>query len=144
MADAYFARRPPKSTGKEDFNLEWLTGHLTALALELPPVEVQSTLVEVSAKGIALGIRQCIDPSQDELFFCGGGVHNARLMEVIAAELGLDATLSTTAALGIDPDWVEAAAFAWLASQTLAHRPGNLTAVTGARRPVVLGAIYSA
>jgi len=142
MADAYFARRPPKSTGKEYFNLEWLTDHLTALALELPPVDVQATLVEVSAKGIALGLRQCIDLSHDELFFCGGGVHNTRLMGVIADELGLDAPLSTTAALGIDPDWVEAAAFAWLACRTLAHRPGNLTAVTGARHPVVLGAIY--
>ena len=143
MADAYFARRPPKSTGKEYFNVEWLAGHIAALALEIPPVDVQATLVEVSTKGIALGLRQCIDLSQDEVFFCGGGVHNARLMEVIATELGLEAPLSTTAALGIDPDWVEAAAFAWLASQTLAHHPGNLTAVTGARRPVILGAIYS-
>ena len=144
MADTYFTRRPPKSTGKEHFNLEWLTGHLTELTQELPPVDVQATLVDVTARGIALGLRQGIDLSSDEVYFCGGGIHNIRLMEVIAAELGLDAPLPTTAALGIDPDWVEAAAFAWLACQTLTHRAGNLTAVTGARRSVILGGVYRA
>jgi anhydro-N-acetylmuramic acid kinase len=78
-----------------------------------------------------------------EVYACGGGVHNAALMDALRTELpGL--RVETTAALGLDPDFVEAAGFAWLARETLAGRPGNLPSVTGARAPRVLGAIYAA
>ena len=80
-------------------------------------------------------------PEADEVYLCGGGAHNDALLAYLQRELA-PLPVATTAALGLDPDWVEAAAFAWLARQTLLHRPGNLPAVTGAAHPTVLGAIY--
>ncbi len=139
LHDAYFQRPPPKSTGREYFNLDWLKPRLEPFA-DLAPRDVQATLCELSARTIAEALETRMD-YVEELLICGGGVHNRQLYQRLE-ELLTPARITTTAEAGIDPDWVEAAAFAWLAKQTLAGAPGNLPSVTGASHPVVLGGIY--
>lgn len=142
LAHPYLRQAPPKSAGREQFNLGWLDATLRQSAHELPPATVQATLLEFTAKSLATAIlREC--PGSEEVYVCGGGAHNGVLMRHLAAHLS-GMRVTTTAALGIDPDWVEALAFAWLARQTVHRTPGNLPSVTGARGPRVLGAIYPA
>jgi anhydro-N-acetylmuramic acid kinase len=144
LADGYFARPLPKSTGREHFHQDWLDQRL-ALHAGLPPADVQATLLELSACSIAAALAQHA-PDTRRVIACGGGVHNRRLMqrlsECLPAQLGEPCVLETTAAHGLDPDFVEATAFAWLARQTLAGLPGNCVEVTGACAPRVLGAVY--
>jgi anhydro-N-acetylmuramic acid kinase len=137
LNDSFFKKTPPKSTGTEYFNLEWLEGHLKGWS---NAEDVQATLTLLTARSAARAIQSAsIQPRR--VLVCGGGVHNAYLMELLAAELaGID--VSSTAAVGVDPDWVEAMAFAWLAHRTLAGKPGNITSVTGANHPTVLGGVY--
>lgn len=137
MADAYFSKAPPKSTGREYFNLAWLEHQLDE---NFSPEDIQATLVELTAATIAQGIKSLPDKA-GEIYICGGGSHNHHLLARLGALLN-DLPIATTEALGLDPDWVEAAAFAWLAHQTLAGHSGNLPSVTGARHPVLLGGIY--
>lgn len=133
----YLARTPPKSTGRELFNLSWLR---SALQSGDDPANVQSTLSQFTVDTIADALeRDC--PGTTEIYVCGGGASNRDLMRRLRARLGA-VTVSTTEALGIDPDWVEAVAFAWLARESIAGRPGNLPSVTGASGPRVLGCIY--
>ncbi len=139
LADPYFSEAPPKSTGRDHFNLRWLQRYLSAA---LPPVDVQRTLTALTAQTIADAIvAQCAGAT--EVLVCGGGAHNLTLMRDLAAALHPRA-LTTTAAQGVPVNEVEALAFAWLAREALAGRPGNLPAVTGARGLRVLGAIYHA
>ncbi|CAK0742452.1 anhydro-N-acetylmuramic acid kinase [Gammaproteobacteria bacterium] len=139
LADPYFSRPPPKSTGREYFDLRWLDSALAAQP-PLPPADIQATLCELTAATVARAVDDhCL--LAEEVLVCGGGVHNATLMTRLAARLAPRLVLST-AAKGIDPDWVEAIAFAWLARRTLQGLSGNLPAVTGARQEVVLGGIY--
>lgn len=140
LADPFLATAPPKSTGREHFDLAWLQARLAGLGHPVAPRDVQATLVEFTARSVAEATLSWGTRSGD-LFLCGGGAHNGFLRERLAAALP-DHRVATTAELGIDPDMVEAMAFAWLASRTLAGLPGNLPAVTGASRPVVLGGIY--
>ena len=137
LADDYFRLAPPKSTGFEYFNLEWLDGFGVR---QLQPADVQATLCQLTAASIADAIRSATT-SGCEVLVCGGGVHNADLMRRLAALLP-DSRVASSATAGLDPDWVEAVAFAWLARETMAGRPGNLPAVTGAVRPTVLGTIH--
>ncbi len=138
----YLQRPPPKSAGREQFNLDWLDATLGTLDKAVDPADVQATLLEFTATSLADAVnRECC--GVQELYVCGGGAHNGALMQRIRAHLP-NARVASTAALGIDPDWVEALAFAWLARQTLNHEPGNLPAVTGARGERILGAIYPA
>jgi len=105
-------------------------------------VDVQATLVELTAVSIADAVRKhCAGAA--ELYVCGGGAHNAALMAALAANLG-DLQVLATDRIGIAADWVEACAFAWLAQRALLGEPGNLPAVTGAKGARVLGAIYPA
>jgi anhydro-N-acetylmuramic acid kinase len=137
LEDGYFSRDPPKSTGPEHFNLAWLEARAAVSALR--PQDVQATLCELTAVSVASAIRRYA-PGTACVLVCGGGAHNRNLMRRLAARLeGIRVT--TTREYGIDPDWVEAAAFAWLARQRLAGLPGNLPAVTGAREAVLLGEI---
>jgi len=139
LAEPYFALPPPKSTGRDLFNADWLQQHLTGTEA---PVDVQATLLELTCRGIADAIRQrCTGAA--EIYLCGGGARNSRLRKRLS-ELLPACRVDTTAALNVDPDFLEALAFAWLAQQTLQGRPGNLPAVTGARHPCILGAIYPA
>jgi anhydro-N-acetylmuramic acid kinase len=139
LADPYFQAAPPKSTGFEYFNLEWLAAAGTA---GIAPVDVHATLCALTARSVSAAIQNFAAGTSD-VFVCGGGVHNAELMMQLRAALA-DIQVSSTAAVGLDPDWVEAAAFAWLALRTMDGLTGNLPGVTGAQRATVLGAIFPA
>ena len=138
LADPYFGAAPPKSTGFEYFNLPWVDRHPVA---DESPVDVQASLCELTAATIANAIAEHA-PGTEELFVCGGGAHNTSLMRRLHRHLP-GAKVDSTAALGLDPDWVEACAFAWLARATHNGQPGNLPSVTGAGESVVLGEIHS-
>src|SRR5699024_4923680 len=140
LDDPYLRRPAPKSTGREYFHAGWLQQHLAALAEPPTATDVQATLCEFTARSIALGVDAC-GPGREDILICGGGAHNALLMARLRALLA-PRTVTTTAAYGIDVDWVEAAAFAWLAQRRLAGLPGNIPSVTGARGAAVLGAVY--
>ncbi|MEM1174090.1 MAG: anhydro-N-acetylmuramic acid kinase [Pseudomonadota bacterium] len=133
LADAYFKQTPPKSTGFEYFNLDWLASFTVDA-----PEDMQATLLALSVESIARSIRPFKPAS---VLVCGGGVHNSAMMERLQNELS-DAAVASTASRGLDPDWVEACAFAWLAQRRMAGLPGNAPTVTGARSAVPLGAIY--
>jgi anhydro-N-acetylmuramic acid kinase len=137
LDEPYFALPPPKSTGREEFDLDWLAARAP---LPTAPADLLATLAELSARTIADALRASA-PATRRVVACGGGVHNGLLMERIRAALG-GIPLETSREHGIDPDFVEAALFAWLARECLAGRPGNLPAVSGARGPRVLGAIH--
>ena len=140
LADPYFALGPPKSTGRELFNLAWLDGVLAELDEAVAPEDVQRTLCELTVTSIADAISgQALDTG--EVLVCGGGVHNPLTIERLGARLG-PIDVRSTEAIGFDPDWVEATAFAWLAARTLDGMPGTLPTVTGAKHPVILGGIY--
>ena len=139
LDDPYFRRPPPKSTGRDYFDLAWLEKRLVD---DLPPADVQRTLYALTAHSVAAAIAShCTGMTQ--LYVCGGGALNPLLMETLSSVLA-PCSVDTTAALGIAPKAVEGAAFAWLAQQCLEGRPGNLPAVTGAADPVILGGIYRA
>lgn len=137
----FLQRPPPKSTGPEDFNLTWLQDLLDNHDSGLDPARVQATLLEFTATTVATAIANHCQ-SRTEVFVCGGGAHNQQLLRRLQVHLPTN-PLATTKALGLHPDWVEAAAFAWLAKQHVDGLPGNLPEVTGASRAVVLGAAYS-
>lgn len=142
LSDAYFQCPPPKSTGREHFNMAWLEARLAQFDAKPEPAQVQASLVSLTAQSCA-GAIQRYAPHTQRVLVCGGGVHNVTLMQQLTDALpGI--RVASTQALGLDPDWVEALAFAWLAKQTLAGKPGNLPSVTGAKASVVLGGIYSA
>jgi anhydro-N-acetylmuramic acid kinase len=138
LSEPYFALPAPKSTGRELFNLDWLDHRLAHHRVS--EVDVQATLLELSVRTIANAIR-LHGHKVDEVLACGGGVHNEALMSALRQALA-PATVKSTADYGMDPDFVEATAFAWLARRRLQGLPGNLPAVTGARGARVLGAIY--
>jgi anhydro-N-acetylmuramic acid kinase len=138
-ADPYFALTPPKSTGRDHFNADWLRHHLE-FSPKRAAADVQATLAELTARTIA---QACQEGAVDEVVICGGGALNGHLMSRLA-ELMRPVKVASSAALGIAPNAVEAMAFAWLAQERLAGRAGNLPAVTGARGPRVLGALYQA
>mgnify|MGYP001815024694 CR=1 FL=1 len=139
LAHPFFSRVGPRSTGKEDFNLAWLDNCLSDLA-PLDPRDVQATLAELTATAIARAL-EVSEMTVDEVYVCGGGAHNTDLMRRLYQQLQ-PATLDTTGALGMDPDWVEAATFAWLAWRTIEGLAGNAPAVTGAAGSRILGGIY--
>lgn len=140
LAEPYFARPAPKSTGRDLFHAVWLDRAIGA-AREGGPApreaDVQATLVELTAATVA---DACAGYGAQAVYVCGGGARNRFLMQRLADRLS-PTPVETTAALRIDPQAVEAAAFAWLAAQRIDGRPGNLPAVTGARGLRVLGSI---
>lgn len=144
LAEPFFAHEPPKSTGRDLFHADWLAAHLasTPEAAQASPADIQATLTELTAASCADAVRRW-GRGGSQLLVCGGGALNAYLMQRIAALLP-GVAVGSTADRGLPPLEVEAAAFAWLARQCLRGLPGNLPAVTGARGPRVLGAIYPA
>lgn len=137
FSDPYFRQTGPKSTGREYFQLQWLDEHLSGRTYE--PADVQRTLSRFSAGTMALAISRF---NVSEVFVCGGGAHNPVLLQDLA-ELLPSCRISTTSELGVDPNWVEAMAFAWLAYAYDQQLPGNVPAVTGARKACVLGVCYT-
>ncbi|WP_010197809.1 anhydro-N-acetylmuramic acid kinase [Psychrobacter sp. PAMC 21119] len=142
----FFAKPYPKSTGREDFNLAWLQDELQELeqasaVIRYSSADVQATLTELTAISASAQINKFIDANKNtSVYVCGGGALNDYLMTRLQAHLP-HCTVETTASLGLDPTWVEAVAFAWLARQTLMGETGNLPAVTGASKNVVLGQV---
>jgi anhydro-N-acetylmuramic acid kinase len=136
-AHPFFALSPPKSTGKEVFSPSWLDSVMAGTTV--PIQDVARTLVELTAWAIADSLR-FLPAKPNQMFVCGGGAFNSFLVDRIESLTSLG--LSSTSELGVDPQQVEAMAFAWLCRQTLRGRTSSLPAVTGASGPRILGAIY--
>ena len=142
----FFARTYPKSTGREDFNLAWLQSELqkfdqASAHIRYSSADVQATLTELTAMSASMQINMFIKANENSsVYVCGGGALNDYLMTRLQAHLP-HCKVETTASLGLNPAWVEAVAFAWLARQTLMGETGNLPAVTGASKGVVLGQV---
>ena len=137
LDEPYFSIRPPKSTGRELFNTGWLENKLGLF--DRRPQDVQATLLEFTAASIAAAVRQYAPAAS--LYVCGGGAHNPGLLGAIR-RLVDPVPVSTTAVLGLDPDYVEAVAFAWFAERTLAGITSSAASVTGARGARILGGVY--
>jgi anhydro-N-acetylmuramic acid kinase len=138
LAEPWLSLPPPKSTGRDLFHLGWLEARIGAAALT--PADVQATLARFTARTIAEALRAEL-PTCARVLVCGGGVHNPVLLRELSAMLP-GVTVESTAEKGLDPDFVEAMAFAWLAREFMARRAGNLAGVTGARGARVLGVLY--
>ncbi len=139
LAEPFLHAPPPKSSGRDLFNMHWLKQHLQG---NEAPADVQATLLELSAYAISSSVKQFCS-GVEEIYLCGGGAHNHALVRHLKNELP-NCRIDLTDQLGIGADWLEAIAFAWLAQQTLHSRSANLPEVTGARHPCILGAIYQA
>ena len=140
LDDPYFKKTVPKSTGRDDFNLHWLKRNINALNKSITPVDVQATLLMLTITSIINAIYS--QPlAINELYLCGGGSHNAALVNGLTDQLPA-LHIASTAKLGMNPDAVEAVTFAWLAKRRLEGKPGNLPSVTGAKEPVLLGTIF--
>jgi anhydro-N-acetylmuramic acid kinase len=137
LAEPYLALPAPKSTGRELFNMPWLLDRLGGE--ERRPEDVQATLLDYTAATVADAVLHHAPGAS--LYACGGGAHNSVLLEALARRLA-PARVATTVALGLDPDYVEAIAFAWFARRTLEGLPSSAPSVTGARGPRILGGIY--
>jgi len=137
LTEPFFAMAPPKSSGRDLFNLTWLDDKLDG---NEKPEDVQATLLELTCTTIAQAIREHCNGAP-EIHLCGGGAHNTALRQRLAALLA-GAAVRTTNEVGIDSDFLEATAFAWLAQQAMLGQPANLPQVTGAKHPCILGAIY--
>lgn len=146
LEEPFFAKAPPKSTGRDLLHLSWVESALASLPVEaarpLTPQNVQATLAELTAQCAVMALRQYAAATQT-LLVCGGGAFNAHLMRRLQALLP-GVQVGPTASEGVPPDQVEALAFAWLARAFVERAPGNLPVVTGARGPRVLGAWYPA
>ena len=142
LNDSYFKIAPPKSTGTEYFKPDWLTKKLKNFPF-LAAEDIQASLTTFTAKTVSDAINQYATKISevDEIIVCGGGVHNDFLLQLL--KQGLPNTeINSSANYNVDPDYIEATAFAWLAKQTLEHKTGNLQNVTGAKRAVILGGVY--
>lgn len=141
LTDEYFHRPAPKSTGREYFNMDWIRCELIGNP-KIEPADVQRTLVRLTAQTIVQAI-ESTQPDTSAIFLCGGGVFNPILVEDIQS-LAPSCLVTSTASLGVDPMQVEAMAFAWLAYRFIQRKAGNLPAVTNAKGPRILGALYPA
>lgn len=139
LSDPFFAQKGPKSTGKDYFNLSWLKKSLSSLSLS--NADIQATLLELTTVSIANAIKPYY--SQAEVLVCGGGCHNSALMQALSKALGDHYSLTTTETYGLHPDWVEAACFAWYAKMRMCHQAVDLTTITGAIKPAILGGVYA-
>jgi anhydro-N-acetylmuramic acid kinase len=139
LAEPYFARRPPKSTGRDTFSDQWL--QLALAGRSLPAADVQATLAELTARTIAAAVRAGSEGGLRSLFVCGGGAFNSDLLARLSRALP-QTRVTTTAERGIAPEHVEAAGFAWLAFRYVTAQAGNLPSVTGARHLAPLGGLY--
>lgn len=143
LTDSFFGAAPPKSTGREHFNLRWLKNILERLGEPVPPVDVQSTLVELTAVSVSDAIKSYASHLDTRLVMvCGGGARNPHIVKRLQHHLS-NYLIEPTDDHGIDADALEAMAFAWLAKQRLEQKPGNVPSVTGAAGKRVLGAVYN-
>ena len=141
LADPYFDRPIPKSTGRELFNQTWLETKLSYYKKDMRAVDVQATLTALTAQSIANHVHAYATQSNYAVFVCGGGAHNAHLLNQLQTRLDNKKIIKTDE-LGLHPDWVEASAFAWLAYRTIRQQTGNLPSATGAKKATILGSVY--
>lgn len=142
LAHPFFAKTPPKSTGREDFHLDWLLTVLGENYANMLAKDIQATLLALTAHSVADAVIKTHFIT-GELWLCGGGAYNQALWQQLA-QLLPSFSLHSTEEVGIAPTWIEASAFAWLAKQTLQGLSGNLPAVTGATGKRILGGIFQA
>ncbi len=137
MTDDYFAKKPPKSTGREYFNLKWLEQHLSQQVIS--PVDVQRTLLQLTVDSVVQDLTS-LATDWDQIIVCGGGAHNRFLL----AELGqkLQQPVVSSSDLGMDTDFVEATMMAWLAQQRVTEQRLDLGSITGAKKPLLYGVIH--
>lgn len=140
LAEPWFALPPPKSTGREQFHLDWAQAAMGDG--QHAAADVQATLLELTAATVADALRAHL-PGAARVLVCGGGVRNPQLLRRLAARLP-GVVIESSAVHGLDPDYLEAMGFAWLAQRTLDGLPGNLPSVSGARGARILGAIHPA
>ena len=140
LADNFFKQPPPKSTGRDYFNLGWLTGKIRDYGHSLSPEDVQASIAELTTQTVTDAIRNYARHIQT-IIVCGGGAHNSFLIKSLQKRLP-DCTITTSKEYGFDPDAIEAMTFALLAQRRLENLPGNIPAVTGADRECILGAVY--
>jgi anhydro-N-acetylmuramic acid kinase len=144
LAEPYFTRPAPKSTGRELFNANWLHHQLVNIAPDQAE-NVQRTLLELTAITIADAVsnktHMAAPQIVDEVIICGGGAHNKALINRIQ-ELAASSNVAGSDSFGMAPDWVEAVTFAWLASKTLLRQSVSTQILTGSRHPVILGGVY--
>lgn len=140
LEDEYFKKSPPKSTGREKFNLVWLQHMLAQYEKYVPEQDVQATLVALTVQSITDAVKTW-SADIHRVLLCGGGSYNRYLVSRLQATIG-EIPVELTDVYEMPAKWVEAMAFAWLARETLADRPGNIPSVTGASKKVVLGKIY--
>lgn len=139
QSHSYFSQSAPKSTGRETFHLNWLDSILNSrgfLDKQISPVDVQATLCELTVWSIVNGIRQYL-PECTHVYVCGGGAYNRYFMQRLSGYM--PCLVDTTQAIGINPQYIEALAFAWLARQCMLRLPANIPAVTGAKGLRILG-----
>ena len=139
MSDEYFTRKYPKSTGPDYFNLDWIEKCLLSLSNEISPEDVQATLLQVTILSLIESINS-LRFSEMHIYLCGGGVHNEFLCNELNKQI--KSKITTTLELGIDPDYVEAICFGWLAKQRIENKKYNLNKITGSKGEVYLGRIY--
>ncbi|MFZ9036274.1 MAG: anhydro-N-acetylmuramic acid kinase [Francisellaceae bacterium] len=137
LDDPYFKRLPPKSTGLDYFNQSWLRVFLTQ---NHDLQDVQATLLELTAISIASAINAA-STSRDEIYLCGGGTNNNRLIERLSHHLECQ-NINPSTQLGIDTQWVEASCFAWLAKNHISAKPTAFMKVTGANKNTIAGVLY--
>ncbi len=141
LDDPYFSRQPPKSTGIEYFNAAWLTSRLPSWA-HSRPADIQATLLALSIETLAQAILDLpADQQPAQIIVCGGGVHNAELIRRLKDRLG-DRPIASSASFGLDPDFVEAILFAWMARERLTGRPLATPSITGSHQPVLAGVVF--
>ena len=141
LGDPYFALPAPKSTGRDYFRLDWALARHPAMRA-LSPADVQASLAQVTVRSVADAVRATL-PTAARLIVCGGGARNAELLRLLGMILP-GVVIDTSEQHGLAPEWIEAAAFAWLAMRRMNGQPGNLTRVTGARQPASLGSVILA
>lgn len=136
LADSFFQKKAPKSIGKEYFSLQWLEQYILD---SYQAVDVQATLLRLTATPIIEAISA--EPPVEQLYLCGGGVHNEHLLQTLSSLLP-HIKVSSIQDIGVNPDYLEAMMFAWLAAQTVHSKSVDLRAITGTREPIILGALY--
>lgn len=142
LAEPFLALPPPKSTGRELFNADWLRGRMAAVHERLDPHDVMTTLTRFTAAAIGAAVKDHFAQAED-VVVCGGGVRNATLLKMLAEQVA-PRPLRLSDELGIAAERVEAIAFAWLARAFCERRAGNVPSVTGAEGERILGALYPA
>lgn len=139
LQDPYFTKTPPKSTGREYFNLNWLNSITKKEKIYNNPQSIQVTLLELTTESIANTINSFAH-NYNKVLICGGGAYNKKL--VVNLKNKLNIKLASTQEYGLAPNCIEATSFAWLAKQRLEKLPANIPTITGASRKAILGAVY--